>query len=79
LGQERASANDWRWAWSAVSEMHYTECHLYSLLKHRSDTHIVIDKKSDKDPWYKKPLGQIVIGIVIALISGLILYLLKIF
>ena len=72
LGKERASRNDWRWSWAAVSEIHYTECPLYSILEHRSDTHKAVEKKSDEDPWYKKPLGQI----VIALISGLILYLL---
>jgi hypothetical protein len=72
LGQESASSSDWRWAWSAVSEMHYTECPLYSILKHRSETLQAIEKKSDKDPWYKRPLGLI----IIAVISGLILYLL---
>lgn len=72
LGEQRASSNDWRWAWSAISEMHYTECPLYSILKHRSDTHQAIEKKSEKDPWYKRPVGQV----IIALISGLILYLL---
>jgi hypothetical protein len=71
LGQERAPANDWRWAWSAVSEMHYTECPLYSILHHRSDSHHAIEKTPDKDPWYKKPLGQIIIGVII----GLIIYL----
>jgi hypothetical protein len=72
LGKERASANDWRWAWSTVSEMHYTECPIYSILKHKSDIHKPIENKSDKDPWYKKPLGQI----IIAVISGLVIYLL---
>ncbi|MFZ0052913.1 MAG: hypothetical protein WAK96_14140 [Desulfobaccales bacterium] len=72
LGVQRASSNDWRWAWVAISEMHYTECPLYSLLIHRSDTHKAIEKKTEKDPWYKRPLGQI----TIASISGLILYLL---
>ena len=70
LGKERASANDWRWAWSALSEMHYTECPLYSILKHRSDTYQPIEKKGDKDAWYKRPLGQI----IIAVISGIIIY-----
>jgi hypothetical protein len=79
LNKEEASANDWRWSWAAVSEMHYTECPLYSILKYRSDIHKAIEKKSDKEAWYNKPLGQIFIGIIIALISGLILYLLKLF
>ena len=72
LGQERASANDWRWAWSGLSEVHYTQCPLYSILKHRSETSQKIDKKLDKDSWYKRPVGQI----IIIVIGGLILYLL---
>ena len=72
LGQERASANDWRWAWSGLSEVHYTQCPLYSILKHRSETSQKIDKKLDKDSWYKRPVGQI----IIIIIGGLILYLL---
>jgi hypothetical protein len=72
LNKEEVSANDWRWSWATVTEMHYTVCPLYSILKHRSDIHETIEAKSDKDHWYKKPLGQI----IIALISGLILYLL---
>lgn len=33
LLKEGASSNDWRWSWSYVEPMHYTECPLYSLLK----------------------------------------------
>ena len=77
LCKEKSSANDWRWAWSEVSGMHYTECHLYSKLNHRSDTYQAIEKETYKDPWYNKHLEKIIIGIIIALISGLILYLLK--
>lgn len=72
LGQHKAPANDWRWAWSGVSEMHYTQCHLYSILKHRSDNSQKIENKLHKAPWYKRPLGLIIIPII----SGIIIYLL---
>ena len=32
LGRMKAPASDWRWAWSSVAPMHYTECPLYSPL-----------------------------------------------
>ena len=32
LGRMKAPATDWRWAWSSVAPMHYTECPLYSPL-----------------------------------------------
>lgn len=32
LGKMKAPASDWRWAWSSVAPMHYTECPLYSPL-----------------------------------------------
>jgi hypothetical protein len=32
LAKEGATAHDWRWTFSAVAPLHYTECPLYSLL-----------------------------------------------
>ena len=32
LGRMKVSASDWRWAWSSVTPIHYTECPLYSPL-----------------------------------------------
>ena len=32
LIKEGAPRGDWRWTWAYASPMHYTECHLYSLL-----------------------------------------------
>jgi hypothetical protein len=73
LNKQEASANDWGWSWAEVSEMHYMECPVYSILNHRLDkiNHEAAEK-TKKDPWYKTPWGQI----VIALISGLLLFLL---
>jgi hypothetical protein len=56
--------------------MHYTECPLFSILNHRSDANQKIEKKIDNNPWYKKYLEQIIIGIIITLVGGFILYLL---
>lgn len=33
LCKERALPDDWRWNWSYIEPMHYTECPLYSLLR----------------------------------------------
>ncbi len=35
LGRENVPIEDWRWYWSSVIPMHYTECPLYSVLAHR--------------------------------------------
>ncbi|HLB73550.1 MAG TPA: hypothetical protein VJJ98_05990 [Sedimentisphaerales bacterium] len=32
LASEAASANDWRWEWSHITPLDYSECRLYSLL-----------------------------------------------
>jgi hypothetical protein len=32
LGYVNASPDDWRWRWSSLRELHYTECPMYSLL-----------------------------------------------
>lgn len=33
LREEGATSDDWRWNWSLVEAMHYTQCPLYSLLR----------------------------------------------
>lgn len=33
LAQEGAVAHDWRWTWSKVTPLHYSECRIYSLLR----------------------------------------------
>lgn len=32
LGKQGAPATDWRWQWSQITPLHYSECHLYSQL-----------------------------------------------
>lgn len=36
LTKRDAPANDWRWRWSSLTQLHYSDCHYYSLLDHRS-------------------------------------------
>ncbi len=36
LSKGDAKPDDWRWAWSSVSPLHYSECPLFSLLAHDS-------------------------------------------
>lgn len=45
LGKIGAPSEDYRWAWSSVTSMHYTECPLYSVLFYR---HNGIDEKRDQ-------------------------------
>jgi len=71
LGNSNTDRNDWRWAWATLSPQHYTECPLYSVIFHRSKkSHIGI---KDKEPWYKKPWGIIILGVTITVIGGLVL------
>jgi hypothetical protein len=36
LTKQGAATDDWRWRWSSLTELHYSDCHYYSLLDHRS-------------------------------------------
>ena len=38
LGREHADAGDWRWSWSQMSPMHYSDCPLYSVLMQLKST-----------------------------------------
>jgi hypothetical protein len=73
LSKIGASSEDYRWAWSSVTSMHYTECPLYSVLSYRRDGKAVNDSKGKSDEWYKRPFGMVIIGIVITVVGGLIL------
>jgi len=71
LRNGNAVRNDWRWAWAALSPQHYTECSLYSVLSHRSKNLHFATK--DKESWYKKPWGIVILGVIVTVIGGLIL------
>ena len=76
LGEIGASSKDYRWAWSSVSPMHFTECPIFSILLYRSNDSKKQPEKEDHDKWYKRPFGMIIIGIIITVIGGLIIALL---
>lgn len=71
LRDQGSVLNDWRWAWALLSPMHYLECPLYSVINHRSMNSNIVTK--DKESWYKKPLGIVILGILVAVIGGYIL------
>ena len=73
LGEIGASSKDYRWAWSSVAPMHFTECPLYSVLLHRRNSTITSTEKENRDEWYKRPFGMLIIGITITVIGGLLL------
>jgi len=66
-----APGNDWRWLWSSLTPMHYTDCPLYSVLTHRANKSVI--SLNFKEPWYKKPFGLVILGVTITVIGGLIL------
>jgi len=72
LSKEHAPINDWRWSWAAVSPEHYANCSLYSVLTHRSS--IVSHSSSHVElPWWRKPLVELIIGLLVVVIGGLLL------
>lgn len=72
LDKENAKKNDWRWIWSAVTPMHYTECQLYSVLVHRNKNKEKLPMLIQEEAWYNRPVGMVIIGIIVAVVGGLI-------
>jgi hypothetical protein len=66
LGKINASSEDYRWSWSSLIAMHFSECPLYSVLIYRQG-----NKKNEE--WYKGPIGMVIIGVAVTVIGGLIL------
>jgi hypothetical protein len=82
LAAIRASRDDWRWQWSYVSSLHYTECPLYSLLTLPEKRAVPVDLsifgmplfKLSLSPWWSKFLTASFFGSVArikALAAGL--------
>jgi len=76
LGRIGASSDDYRWAWSSVAPMHFTECPLYSVLLYRHGSKAGDTAKEKHEEWYKRPFGMVIIGLIITVVGGLILALL---
>ena len=75
LAKENAPGNDWRWSWAAVSPEHFTDCSLYSVLTHRSSP-VPFSLPSAELPWWKKHLVELIVGLLVTVIGGLLLKLL---
>ncbi len=77
LSKEGAKRGDWRWRWASVTPLHYSDCSLYSVLLHRSQVQGPVKNESlPKKVWYER-LGNIITGIIISVLAGLILLVLK--
>lgn len=81
LGAIHASRDDWRWQWSYVSPLHYTQCRLYSLLTLPEKRSVPVDLsifgiplfKLSLSPWWSKFLTANFYGSVVrirALVDG---------
>lgn len=72
LGKEGVPADDWRWYWASLSALHYTECPIYSVLSRRAK--LAPGSLTQPElPWYKKYLVELIIGLIVAVVSGLLL------
>jgi hypothetical protein len=72
LSKEHAPGKDWRWSWAAVSPEHYADCSLYSVLTHRSST-VTHSPSRAELPWWRKHLVELIVGLLVTVIGGLLL------
>jgi hypothetical protein len=72
LSKEHAPGNDWRWSWAAVSPEHYADCSFYSVLAHRSSTGSYSSSHAEL-PWWRKHLVELIVGLSVTVIGGLLL------
>jgi len=72
LSKDVALADDWRWHWASLSALHYTDCSIYSVLSSRTESTSGSEIQSEL-PWYKKYLIELIIGLIIAVVGGLLL------
>jgi hypothetical protein len=81
LTKEGAASEDWRWNWAGVTEMHYTDCPLYSILAHRvsipSGTELSKHKTTSKfNEFYNNhPFLIWLIGTILTIVGIIIGYL----
>lgn len=71
LSQEKAASNDPRWFWASISPQHYTECPIYAVLTHHGNRS-QLDAKPEL-PWWRRHLIEIIVGVIITVIGGLVL------
>jgi hypothetical protein len=74
LGKEHATADDWRWRWSFVSPLHYTECALYSPLLHDSSKVTSGQKPNQTQQKTEKTDGKTVLYFVVGLVLTLVIW-----
>lgn len=72
LYKQNGPANDWRWYWAGLSPLHYTECPIYSVLFHRSKE-VTVSNGDIELPWYKRYLLELIIGLIVVIVGGLLL------
>jgi len=72
LSKENAPGNDSRWSWAAVSPAHFADCSLYSVLTHRSSP-VTNSSSSTELPWWRKHLVELIVGLLVTVIGGLLL------
>lgn len=64
LVSEGAPPGHPRWSWESSTSQHFTECPIYAVLLHRSET-----AQPKTEPWWQKYLAEIVTAIVIAIVG----------
>jgi len=69
LGKETPVQHDWRWEWASVKPQYYADCPLFAVLSQRKGK----VSPTIKDPWYKRPIGIVILGVIITVVGGIIL------
>ncbi len=70
LGKQKAPPGDPRWSWASTREQHYTECPIHAVLDHRAKARE--PSSEPPEPWWRKHLGEMIVGIVVAIVGILV-------